>query len=213
MASTEDEKDESIKAVQAHTKELRKFAEDLIWVLGDLREGPARNKVIREVTYIHSVAQGIISATGITESVLPSKASIAAAHPKASDIPSGNTPDATPAGDGATTRRLHSDAFDLMLLTVVFLQPQLNYNVSLDILHRIAVAFDPACQRPSLTSKLARWKKTEVLRWRDSREIYLSTNGETTRQGLIRRCRAPGGRLDEVAATIHRELGLDPKFD
>lgn len=164
-----------------------------------------------ELNYIQSTLQAIANARGITNPTvaeLHQEAPAEAARP----LQSNPAPKAT-SDTPQPSRRKHSDAFDLALVAALHISEQLTYDVGLDMLLQTANALDPASERPSLTSKLNRWKKDGYVRWVKSSKMYLTPQGFTLYKEKVRACARPFGGLEDVTAALNKVFGISPNFD
>jgi hypothetical protein len=75
-------------------------------------------------------------------------------------------------------RRKPSKGFDFLLLDAIQQKEEARV-ISQDYLFRLAKAFDPSSKRPSLISKLVRWRNSlEYLEWRSPEDIQITDRGK-----------------------------------
>lgn len=205
------------EAVSFFSQAKARLLTELMSLSGD----PDRSSLYQdEVVYIRGAAQALVTAIdtqlGEAAKLPPSTPAPhpAEAVPQAELPPFSSSDSARPGAVRDTSiaagpqRRPRSDAFDLCLLATVYSNGQLQYDVGLDVVYRVAVIFDPLAARASLIAKLNRWKTNGYLRWQSSRCMHVTPAGEAKIREFIRTCRQPDGGLDAALAAVKSGIGV-----
>lgn len=105
-------------------------------------------------------------------------------------------------------RRATSKAYDYLILRAIMTHGHLDYPITLDILHEMGTQLEPESKRGSLNSKLSGWKRQDILRYSNSRDVKNTSNANSFASSLQRQARGEG-KEREAHRIIRERLGVD----
>lgn len=109
--------------------------------------------------------------------------------------------------------RPRNKGLDFLLLAAPYARERFGYPISHDVLFKLAQRYDPSIARPTMVSKVNRYKNAKNwLEWSSSEDIRITKEGETA-YNTLRRLADRDGDLPRVKQTFRDVWKIDLPFD